>query len=307
MFTRWPEAFAVSSADKDTTASLLVEQIICRFGAPKELLSDRGKNFLSDLVVSVAKILQTHKQNTTAYRPQTNGLCERFNQTFATMISMYVSGHHRDWDALIPFLLFAYSSSIHESTMESPFFLVYGRDPRLPIDIALDKEYDTYLDTNDYRADVVSRLEAAISLVRDNVQLAQQKRKQYFDLKTKHRTFDVGERIWLFTPQKRKRKSTKLLYFWHGPFRIVEQTSPVNYRITSSDERRRTFVVHVNRLKTYVDPADQPWRVAEPPHEEDPNAELEDLWEADDDLPLAELSKHWNIAEPDSDEDFDIT
>ena len=64
IFTRWPEAFAVSSADKDTTASLLVEQIICRFGALKELLSDRGKNFLSDLVVSVAKILQTHKQNT---------------------------------------------------------------------------------------------------------------------------------------------------------------------------------------------------------------------------------------------------
>ena len=220
---------------------------------------------------------------------------------------MYVSGHHRDWDALIPFLLFAYRSSIHESTMESPFFLVYGRDPRLPIDIALDKEYDTYLDTNDYRADVVSRLEAAISLVRDNVQLAQQKRKQYFDQKTKHRTLDVGERVWLFTPQKRKRKSTKLLHFWHGPFRIVEQTSPVNYRITSCDERRRTFVVHVNRLKTYVDLADQPWRLAEPPHEEDPNAELEDLWEADDDLPLAELSKRWNIPEPDSDEDFDIT
>ena len=59
-FTHWPEAFAVQSADKDTTAILLVEQIICRFGAPKELLSDRGKNFLSDLVVSVAKILQMH-------------------------------------------------------------------------------------------------------------------------------------------------------------------------------------------------------------------------------------------------------
>ena len=111
------------------------------------------------------------------------------------MISMYVSGHHRDWDASVPFLLFAYRSSIHESTMESPFFLVYRRDPRLPIDIALDKEYDTHLDANDYRADVVSRLEAAISLVRDNVQLAQQKRKQYFDQKVKDRTFEVGERV----------------------------------------------------------------------------------------------------------------
>ena len=214
----------------------------------------------------VTQFLHVTDRPCTAYRPQTNGPCERFNQTFATMISMYVNGHHRDWDALIPFLLFAYRSSIHESTMESPFFLVYGRDPRLPIDIALDKEYDTCLDANDYRPDVVSRLEAAISLVRDNVQLAQQKRKQYFDQKAKNRTFDVGERVWLFTPQKRKGKCTKLLHFWHGPFRIVEKTSPVNYRLTSCDERRRTFVVHVSRLKTYVDPADQPWRVTEPPH-----------------------------------------
>ena len=165
---------------------------------------------------------------------------------------MYVSGHHWDCDAIIPFLLFAYRSSIHESTMESPFFLVYGRDPRLPVDIALDKEYDTYLDTNDYRADVVSRLEAAISLAQDIVQLAQQKQKQYFDQKAKDCTFDVGERVWFFTPHKRKGKCTKLLHFWHDPFRIVEKTSPVNYRLTSCDERRRTFVVHVNRLKTYV-------------------------------------------------------
>ena len=174
------------------------------------------------------------------------------------MISMYVSGHHYNWNALIPFLLFAYRSSIHESIMESPFFLVYGRDPRLPIVIALDKEYDSYLDANDNRADVVSRLQAAISLVRDNVQLAQQKRKQCFDQKAKNYTFEVGERVWLFTPQKRKGKCTKLLHFWHGPFRFVEKTSAVNYRITSCDERRRTFVVHANRLKTYVDPAGQP-------------------------------------------------
>ena len=132
-------------------------------------------------------------------------------------------------------------------------------------------------------------------LVRHNVQLAQQKRKQYFDQKAKDRTFEVGERVWLLTPQKRKGKYTKLLHFWHGPFRIVEKTSSVNYRLTSCDERRRTFVIHVNRLKTYVDPVDQPWRVAEPSHQEDPNDEPDNLWDADDDLPSAELSKRWNI------------
>ena len=110
-----------------------------------------------------------------------------------------------------------------------------------------------------------------------------------------------------FLPHKTYRQMHKIVAFLACPFRIVEKTSPVNYRLTSCDERRRTFVVHVNRLKTYVDPADQPWRVAEPPHQEDPNDELDNLWDADDDLPLAELSKRWNITQPDTNEDFDIT
>ena len=155
-----------------------MEEVICRFGAPEHLLSDRGKSFLSNLVLAVSKILNTDKQNTTAYHPQTNSICERFDQTFATVMSMYVSSHHKDWDVFIPFLLFVYRSTIQESTIESPFFLTYGRDPRLPIDIALRRDYDVYRDAQDYRADVVSHLENAVSLARDNVQLAQQKRKQ---------------------------------------------------------------------------------------------------------------------------------
>ena len=62
------------------------------------------------------------KTLTTAYHPETDGLVERFNGMLTSMLSMYVSGHRRDWDTFLPFVMFAYRKSIHESTQVTPFF-----------------------------------------------------------------------------------------------------------------------------------------------------------------------------------------
>ena len=100
-------------------------------------MSDRGSNFLSALVKEVCRLLNTRKLNTTAYHPQTDGLVERFNNTLAESISMFVNSEQTDWDLFLPSILFAYRVSPCVSTGESPFFLLYGRKPRLPLDVAL--------------------------------------------------------------------------------------------------------------------------------------------------------------------------
>jgi transposase InsO family protein len=124
--TKWPEAFAVPNQESLTIAKLLVEEIICKHGAPKKLLSDRGKNFLSDLMHDIATIMKIKKVNTTAYHPQTDGLTERFNKTLIQMISMYTDKNQHDWDEFLPFVLFAYRTSVQDSVKETPFFLMYG-------------------------------------------------------------------------------------------------------------------------------------------------------------------------------------
>ena len=106
--TKWTEAFAVPTIGADVVARLLVEELLPRHGAPRTLLSDRGSNFLSTLVKEVCRLLNTKKLNTTAYHPQTDGLVERFNNTLAESISMYVSTDQKDWDNYIPSILFAY-------------------------------------------------------------------------------------------------------------------------------------------------------------------------------------------------------
>ena len=76
--TKWVEAFAVPNQSAETIAHLLVEEIFCRHGAPQQLLSDRGANFLSELVLEICKFLQIKKINTSGYHPQTNGMVEKF-------------------------------------------------------------------------------------------------------------------------------------------------------------------------------------------------------------------------------------
>ena len=135
--TRWPECFPVVSADAVTIARLLVDEIVSRHGAPRTLLSDRGQNFLSKLVKEVCKLFRIRKVNTTAYHPQCDGLVERYSHTFCQSISMYVSSNQKDWDIHIPAILFGFRVAVSETTGDTPFFSLYGREARLPLDVSL--------------------------------------------------------------------------------------------------------------------------------------------------------------------------
>ena len=88
--TKWPEIFAVPNQTAKTIARLLVEHVISRHGVPEQLLSDRGKNFLSSLVQEVCKLIGTKKINTSGYHPQCDGLVEKFNSTLISMLSKSV-------------------------------------------------------------------------------------------------------------------------------------------------------------------------------------------------------------------------
>ena len=161
--TRWCEAFPVPSIEANMIARLLVDEIIARHGAPRVLLSDKGTNFLSKLVAEVCKIFQIQKVNTSSYHPQTDGLVERFNSTLCQSLSMYVAKNQKDWDDFIPLILFAHRTSISEAIGDSPFYCLYGREPRLPVDVKFLPPAADDLSTSvlDRRKRVVEKVELA--------------------------------------------------------------------------------------------------------------------------------------------------
>ena len=145
-----------------TIARLLVEHIIPQHGVSSQLLSDRGATFLSKIMFELYKLLGIKKVSTTAYHPQTDGLVEQYIRTLVDMLSKKVEQSGKDWDKQPPYVLFAYRTSCQESTKASPFFLLYGCDPKLPTTAALNPPVDQVaLNLADYQTEVAIRMSNA--------------------------------------------------------------------------------------------------------------------------------------------------
>ena len=132
--TRYPEAIPLRSIDANNIAEELVK-FFARVGVPEEILTDQGTNFNSQLLKEVYQLLHIKPIKTTPYHPQTDGLVERFNHTLKSMLRKTATEEGKDWDRLIPYLLFAYREVPQASTGFSPFELLYGRQVRGPLDI----------------------------------------------------------------------------------------------------------------------------------------------------------------------------
>ena len=123
--TRYPEAMAIRSIEAERIAEELVK-LFARVGVPEEILTDQGSNFTSSLLAELYRTLHVHPIRTSPYHPQTDGLVERFNQTLKSMLRKSATKEGKDWDKLLPYLLFAYREVPQTSTGFSPFELLYG-------------------------------------------------------------------------------------------------------------------------------------------------------------------------------------
>ena len=133
------------------------EEIVPRHSAPAEILSDRRQAFLSGLMKEVELHLGFHKINTTTHHSQTDSLVERFDRTLTSMLAKTIQRGGRDWNHHIPYVLFAYRASLQESTQESPFFMLYGRDPRLPTEHVLSPRNRRHVDLKEYGLEIAAK------------------------------------------------------------------------------------------------------------------------------------------------------
>ena len=175
---------------------------------------------------------------------------ERFNRTVEAMLAKMVGDHHSDWDKHLQKALFAYRTSLHESTGYSPCFVNFGRSPVLPVDVMLGR-FDR--ERNDgsipqYIKEVRKTLKNAYDVIRVNLDAAQKKRKDVKDKHCSEMNFRIGDRVWLFNPAVRVGQAKKFSSMWRGPYTVIDRVSPVNYRIQLIGTTS-TQIVHHNRLK----------------------------------------------------------
>ena len=116
-------SISLQVTDSEMLAKVLVDEVVWCYGVPLSLHSDQGPNLNSEVITSLCKQLGITQTRTTAYHLQANGQVERFNHTLGSMLSKVIIDNQKDWDVHLPKVLFAYRTSIHESTGFSPFLV----------------------------------------------------------------------------------------------------------------------------------------------------------------------------------------
>ncbi|OWZ08618.1 LOW QUALITY PROTEIN: hypothetical protein PHMEG_00018807 [Phytophthora megakarya] len=298
-FTRWPEAFAVKRLDTVTFVETLVNGVVSRHGIPSRLLSDRGSNFISELAKSFYETLGIKKRFGSAYHPQTQGLVERFNGTLIRMLKMYVSEAQEDWDVYLPRVRFAYRTAYHEALGDTPFFSLYGRDPVLPLDVAflnLGEKWKSN-EVAQYRRELHKSLRDARHVVERQLIKAQdrhEKRLQY--QVTVH--FEIGDPVWVyqfFRARRGENRIKKLVFSWHGPYRIVGKNA---YSVEIPSHPDKVVTVNVNRLKKFRGRWTRPYSDDVPAEVEGESVEDGPL--EDTDLPSSSFTERLTVAQEDT-------
>ncbi|KAI2645003.1 Retrovirus-related Pol polyprotein from transposon 17.6 [Labeo rohita] len=143
VFTKYTLAVPTRDQRAETVAQVLVVEWFCKFGVPGRIHSDQGRNFESSLIQQLCSLYKVEKSRTTPYHPAGNGQCERFNRTLHNLLRTLPPSSKRDWALCLPQVLFSYNTTPHQSTGESPYYFMFGQEPRLLVDFLLRRVEDT--------------------------------------------------------------------------------------------------------------------------------------------------------------------
>jgi hypothetical protein len=252
-FTKWPEAKAITEANAKEVATFIYEEIICRHGCPTKILSDRGSHFNNQLIGNLVKRFQIKHKFSTPYHPKTNGLVERFNKTLCEALAK-LTEKGANWDLHIGAVLFAYRNKKHNSTKIKPFYLMYGREAKIPLDTEIHTTTrigkTTIEERLEYLLEELPKIRQKAKLQNDKTQ---EKQKEYHDkqIKRKQDNFKIGEKVLYYNAAKEKQWSGKLEEKWKGPYYIQQKLLNGSYKIKEINGRVLKTPVNGELLKRY--------------------------------------------------------
>lgn len=246
--SKWAVTAALSSFESESVIQVLLYEVVLKIGLPHRLITNNGRNFISEAMNAVCTRLGINRSLTSVEHPQSDGLVERMNRTLKTGLSIAVGEDPGSWDTALPFVTFAYNTSKHASTGFSPFELLYGRKMVLPLlptlEILKPKTYTTEAWMRYLNAHVPLLHKEALQ----NIAKSQAYQKKAQDKKTsmKIEQYLPGDTV--------ARKTVGLIKFpkqrWSGPWLVIKKANDEGtaYQIKKD---KVTSIVNVELLRPW--------------------------------------------------------
>ncbi|GJX62956.1 RNA-directed DNA polymerase [Tanacetum coccineum] len=237
--------------DASQVARLYFSEIVRLHGVPKTITSDRDVKFISHFWRTLWQRLGAKLQFSTSHHPQTDGQTEVTNRSLGNLLRCLVGDNTKQWDLVLPQAEFAYNRSTHSSTGRSPFFVVYGRNPFTPLDLAPLPGLDSFSADGDAQA-------AQIKLLHEQVRDQITKHNlQYQARANKHRkrvVFHEGDLVWIFLRRERfpQGRFGKLHPRADGPFRVLKRINDNAYNIDLPGHYGVSTTFNVADLRPYT-------------------------------------------------------
>ncbi|GFS94488.1 retrovirus-related Pol polyprotein from transposon 412 [Trichonephila clavipes] len=246
--SKYPEAIPVESITSPNVIDALLS-IFSRIGFPREIQSDLGTSFTSELTTTFFNKFGIKVTRSSVSHPQSNAV-ERVHRTIKRVIKALCVESGEDWEGVLPLALFSLRTVEHESTGFSPTELVMGKNLRTPQTLVYEEwmeEGNTSQSVVEYILQLNNRLKRCQDIAITRMKECQLKRKTWYDRDVVERKFVEGDLVMVLVTSKHN----KLEVNWIGPGKVLSRISDTNYVIDLPGRRDRSTIYHVNLLKPY--------------------------------------------------------
>ena len=246
--TRYALGIPMLDQTAETIGSHLIETF-CKFGWPREIQTDLGSNFRSDLIQILWEKTGVRHIFSSVHHPASQGAVEVLHRIIKNSLRAIIQEHpSSDWDQILPFVMFGIANSVNATLGFKPSELLFTRELRGPATIT----YDNWLESENTDCNLIELVLRQVNTAHDALKEAisnhdreSAKYKKYYDAKAKPQNLKAGQEVLVLRPSRK----TKLDCFWTGPYTVIERVGDVNYRVALKGKHQ---IFHSNILKPYL-------------------------------------------------------
>ena len=243
-FSKYVIFVPIAKQTTEVIIEVIINEVIMPFGAPDEIFSDSAANFKAAILEDLVRIFGVLRKTSTPYNPMSNGQVERIFKTIRPILASLAFHSPKDWDLYLPMAAHSYNTSYHASIKTTPFKIMFGRNP-----VPLADRHDEIAKKGN--EDRLLRWNHAIHAAQEGLLSAQERSRDFYDLRAHPREIKVGDEVLVKIPKAPRSAVHKLYPRYVGPYHVIKSLDKVIYvePVHGRLPRGRELRIHKNRVK----------------------------------------------------------